>query len=139
MIWQDILLNSKPADDQITSSLAQLFGVSTKEVVIVDDVTEQIDIGDPAILCERSAVEGDFVLQVTIMPRKPAVIAIADSKDDKELVRTLGESLRADCLIGDDSENPYAYILIPAGGTAEYVYLNAEEPEEDRYVIDKRQ
>ena len=139
MIWQDILLSRTAEDDRIAAALARVFGLSDQDVAIIDDITEAEDMGDPGLICERTPIEGDFVLQLTVMPQAAAAVDLAERSEDRDLVLALGKALGADCLIAnDETENPYAYSLIRTDGEGAQVHLDPDKLDDGRYVVQER-
>lgn len=136
----DILFDRDVATKKLTAAFATVYDVSMDSILVVDDIAEATFAGHiterTRIVCERTLVEGDFRLLVAVYIRDSDV----NQSDDIKTAGQLATKLQAACLIFDDTNNPYRWLLVEGKGKVRPVfldpkYLDAED--QPTYVLAK--
>jgi hypothetical protein len=114
------------------SNVSQVFFISPAGVLVVDDITESAVSEDICIITEKMPVKGDFLLKLSIY--------LLDSKLErfnfKAIARKFCSILSCQCLISDDSVNPYSMFLVKESKDIQLVYLEPEQLDEnEEYII----
>lgn len=139
MLWQDILIDRRLTDQEITDALAGTFAVNPADVQVIEDIADpSITIRDGIrVLCEAVPVEGDFVLKLALYLRDEALEQLTVSRDDRKLIGQF-------CLLGncvalmDDGEiDPYRWLLVRGVADTQPVYLDAEAMDHGRYILNE--
>lgn len=132
MLWEEILIDREPADEELRSALAGLFGVARGEVLVVGSVAAQEVPAGVRVLGERGAAGGDFPARLSVYVLDAALEATERAAFVGEFCRRLGCS----CLVSDDSPNPYAMTRVGPDGARARVYLDVERLDDrEEYVV----
>jgi len=131
MFGEDILLGRALTNDEIVAALAAAFSVAGEDVTVVDGPIQGEVDADARIRCERFAVGGDFPTHLSVY----LLDAALDVLDRMATVRHLCAELRTECLVSDDSVNPYTMLLVQAAGAERAVSLDPRRMDDDEYVI----
>ena len=123
MTSQDILISRDLAADETIAGLSAVLSVEPKEVVLVADWDEfPIARGAP-VICHRTHLGGHYPL---ILHLYINALAIKPS-NDLEAVRHLCKIWQCDCLMSDDSLNPYLMLHVSRTGEASTVSVDVEK------------
>lgn len=108
----DILFDREIAPEELRDALAEVCAVAVADILVVDDVAaatfEHRVEKHIRMLCERTLVQGEFQMLLSVYARDPAL----DTLDAKVVVGKLCNHLQCTCLISDDTPNPYRWLLI---------------------------
>ena len=135
MNWQDLVLDQSVTDGALATLVAMAFGMSTQEVSIVNSVEDFPPRGDKSIVCVKSSLAPDFLMQLSIY---------LFFKNDLggtafpllEIVKSLCINGNLTCLVPDDSMNPYQFTKVLRDGSTSKVAVDPIAlDEEGRYVI----
>jgi hypothetical protein len=134
MIWQEFLVDRNLTENEIANAIAQLFSIPLTDVLVVDDIVET-DVSDQVrVLCERMSVEGDFSIRLSIYLRDSNL----DQSDSTLKIGQFCELLNCQCLVSDESVNPYQWRLVQSSENWKLVYLNPKKLDEnEEYIIQK--
>jgi hypothetical protein len=129
VLWSDILINRHLSDVELEMAISKLFSVSTKNILIVDDITEVEPTLATQLLCERRTIKGDFPFVLSIYPQN-------SNLEVDNLVGQLCDQLEVLCLISDDDLNPFSMMLVQNSTYQTPVLLNPQRFEHDEYVLE---
>jgi hypothetical protein len=101
------------------------------DVLVVDERPETPIRDSIRILCQVQDVDGDFKQIISLYLKDATLSSLLT---DETLGKFCNE-LDCDCLISDDSDNPYSMRLIQGKNDFKTVYLSPEFLEEDQYVL----
>jgi hypothetical protein len=134
MIWQEFLVDQNFTKNEIANAIAQVFLIPLKDVLVVDDLVET-DVTDRVrVLCEQMSVEGDFSIRLSIYLRDSNL----DQSDSTLKIGQFCELLNCQCLVPDESVNPYQWRLVQSSENWKLVYLNPKVIDEnEEYIIQK--
>jgi hypothetical protein len=134
MIWQEFLVDRNLTENEIANAIAQLFSIPLTDVLVVDDIVET-DVSDRVrVLCERMSVEGDFSIRLSIYLRDSNL----EQSDSTLKIGQFCELLNCQCLVSDESVNPYQWRLVQSSETWKLVYLDPKKLDEnEEYIIQK--
>ena len=134
MIWQEFLVDRNLTENEIANAIAQLFLIPLTDVLVVDDIVET-DVSDRVrVLCERMSVEGDFSIRLSIYLRDSNL----DQSDSTLKIGQFCELLNCQCLVADESVNPYQWRLVQSSENWKLVYLNPKKLDEnEEYIVQK--
>jgi len=134
MIWQEFLVDRNLTENEIANAIAQLFLIPLKDVLVVDDIVET-DVSDQVrVLCERMSVEGDFSIRLSIYLRDSNL----EQSNSTLKIGQFCELLNCQCLVPDESVNPYQWLLVQSSENWKLVYLNPKALDEnEEYIIEK--
>jgi hypothetical protein len=134
MIWQEFLVDRNLTEDEIASAIAQIFLIPLTDVLVVDDIVET-DVSDQVrVLCERMSVEGDFSIRLSIYLHDSNL----EESNSTLKIGQFCELLNCQCLLPDESVNPYQWRLVESSESWKLVYLNSELLDEnEEYIIQK--
>ncbi|MGA9525280.1 MAG: hypothetical protein WBV82_27725 [Myxococcaceae bacterium] len=108
----DFHFDRAPTTEQLLDALAQAFSVPRESILMVADITGDEDVKGLSLLCTSHRSDGEFPLHVSVYPQSDSVMLPTES----EAARFLCRSLEARCLITDDRENPYTWLLVDVAG-----------------------
>jgi hypothetical protein len=134
MIWQEFLVDRNLTENEIANAIAQVFLIPLTDVLVVDDIVET-DVSERIrVLCERMSVEGDFSIRLSIYLRDSNL----EQSDSTLKIGQFCELLNCQCLVSDESVNPYQWRLVQSSETWKLVYLNPKKLDEnEEYIIQK--
>lgn len=132
MIWQEFLVDRNLTENEIANAIANLFLIPLTDVLVVDDIVET-DVSERVrVLCERMSVEGDFSIRLSIYLRDSNL----DQSDSTLKIGQFCELLNCQCLVSDESVNPYQWRLVQSSETWKLVYLDPTLLDEnEEYII----
>ncbi len=134
MLWEELLIDREPGDEELAAALAELFGLARGGVVVRESDARAEDPGGARVVCERLAGGGDFPVRFSVYVLDEGL----EGTQSLPLVERLCRRLGCSCLISDDSPNPYSMLHVRADGTTRRVYLDtARLDEHDEFVIDR--
>jgi hypothetical protein len=129
----DVIASRVLDAQEIQAAVSHLFGILPNVVLVVNDLEELLEetVPDRRVMCHVSHLpsgafrtvlsfhEGEF----SALPRL-------------ETVKRLCVILRCDCLISDDTLNPYAMVLVDRQGESVLILLDPDRlDEQNEYVI----
>jgi hypothetical protein len=132
MIWQEFLVDRNLTENEIANAIAQLFSIALTDVLVVDDIVET-DVSDRVrVLCERMSVEGDFSIRLSIYLRDSNL----EQSDSTLKIGQFCELLNCQCLVSDESVNPYQWRLVQSSENWKLVYLDPKKLDDnEEYII----
>jgi hypothetical protein len=131
MSCQDILINRSIEFNKIQTALSQIFAINSSDILVVDEVPQTPIQESTRILCQAQEISGDFKQLVTIYLRDDSLNSLLTS----DTISKLCQRLKCECLISDDSDNPYSMILIRGENDYQTAYLLPEYLEQEQYVL----
>lgn len=128
---EDFLIDRNLSEDELKATISQLFSVSPIDVLVINDIAEAKADKNIRIICERLPVKGDFLTRVCIY------------LNDSKLAKPISEStikefctiLHCNCLISDDSVNPYSMLLVQESEDIQLISLDPERLNRDEEYI----
>jgi hypothetical protein len=132
MIWQEFLVARNLTENEIANAIAQLFLIPLTDVLVVDDIVKT-DVSERIrVLCERMSVEGDFSIRLSIYLRDSNL----EQSDSTLKIGQFCQLLNCQCLVSDESVNPYQWRLVQSSETWKLVYLDPKLLDEnEEYII----
>lgn len=115
MIWQDVIINRVLSKAEIEQGIRTIFPINTEKIFITADMYNMnISLGDNIkIVCETWISKADFPFSVTIYLREDSLLPKTNMlKHNIQRFGEFCELLNCSVLIGDNSNNPYTWILI---------------------------
>lgn len=117
----DFLLQHDAEPEKIQLALATFYQL--KEGLAIEPWVEQENY-------HTAALTGDVALLLSVYK---------DPKDEMALARFLAQTLHTKVIIGDESLNPYSWVLIDEKGRAQPIYQDSMDEQEDgSFVVDSR-
>ena len=129
----DLVIKDPVSESKLRSALAEAFGVPEARTSVIDDIADYPEKEEADLVGVRTAVEGDFTSLVSIHTEPRAL----PYPEEHEIAQVISAKLGSDCLLPDESENPYAMYYIPVSGSVSRVFLDDEQAEEGRYILTK--
>ncbi|NER46418.1 MAG: hypothetical protein F6J92_06935 [Symploca sp. SIO1A3] len=131
MIWE-VLIDRHLTANEIVTTVSELLLISLADILIVDDITSVKVNPKTRVVCENTAIRGDFSMLLSIYLRDPNLGEL----DIKALTGQFSNMLRCKCLISDESVNPYSWLLIQGTTDCQIVYLDSDKlDEKEEYVV----
>ena len=131
MIWE-MLIDRHLTANEIVTTVSELLLISLADILIVDDITSVKVSPKTRVVCENTAIGGDFSMLLSIYLRDPNLGEL----DIKALTGQFSNMLRCKCLISDESVNPYSWLLIQGTTDCQIVYLDSDKlDEKEEYVV----
>jgi hypothetical protein len=129
----DVLVDRKLTSDEIVSVLRQVFGLSSSEVLVVDEMPEEPIGNNVGLICERREVNGEFCLILSLY--------VQDGKfshcNEADTIGRFCEISHCRCLISDNSINPYSFFLVQSPKGLKNVFLDANRLEDnEEYTLE---
>ena len=113
----DVLFESDYADAQVREAVAEVVGVSGKDVLVIHDVSGYLQRASEQVVCLIHNFPEGFRQLLTIDCRKDLNV--------ENVVCRLSSILSVRCLLPADQPNPYAVRLILPDGEVSDVYVDA--------------
>ncbi|NET57174.1 MAG: hypothetical protein F6K47_13730 [Symploca sp. SIO2E6] len=131
MIWE-MLIDRNLTADEIATTISDLLLIPLADILVVDDITSvNIDL-KTKVVCENTAIGGDFSMMLSIYLRDPNLGKL----DIKASTGQFSSMLRCKCLISDESANPYSWLLIQGTTDCQIVYLDPDKLDEnEEYLV----
>ena len=122
MIWRDIVLQHPLKDREIVTGLAAAFGIGSDDVLVhrgTDDFPDPLDAKVVCIAVDRT--EGfRIVLSLYTYFDPPREV------DPVAVVRDFARATQTECLLPDDSPDPYTMIQVFPSGEVARVKLDVD-------------
>lgn len=134
MCCGDVLIDRVLSDGEVASSLNQLFSASQGEVLVVDDIASPNLKLTPLVkvICEKRQVKGSFPTALSFYIHDEKIRRL----DEQQVIKQLCVLLNCSCLISDNSNNPYSWLLAQATGSTQHVSLDPVMlDDEEAYII----
>ena len=136
MIWEDMLIERSLTDDQIQCAIAEVFEVPPSEVErIGDDLGSATDGDLPRVVYRRWPATGDFLSRVEASVDDDQVRPVLLGQGHLGLVSRLSLAWKSPVLIGDDSVDPSAWLLMSGPDRIQLVHIDLGEEEDDVYRL----
>jgi hypothetical protein len=134
MYWQDILLDRKVLDTEISAAFCRVFSISPPYVSIIEDITNTNLDGQIKVAIERMSAKGDFPLRLAIYLYDTRL----EQLDNLTIVGQLCGMLHCKCLVNGSSPNPYLMLLVRGVGIYQPVYVDADRLNDgDEFVVSR--
>lgn len=127
MIWQDVFINRILNSQEIKKGLSTIFPVSEDDILVVSDISSEECVVDDEIkiLCETWVSKTDFPYSITIYLRNEKIIPVGNKIESDILkIGKFCEVLKCEALIGDDTVNPFLWVLIKNNTEFERISIN---------------
>ena len=122
MIWQDVVIQRPLGDQEIVKGLAAGFGINPHEVLVhwgFDDFPEP---NGAVVVCVASERAEGFRSVISLY-----TYFDSPREDDSVVVmREFARVAQTECLLSDDSPNPYTMIHIHPSGEVVSVWLDVD-------------
>lgn len=127
------LFNRDIGDNEILDSLSEVFNISRDRIFIINDIC-LIDtkLDKIELLCEKTSIEGSFQNMLTLYLRSENLRKAGYV--EQNIFIQLCNLLDCECLISDDSYNPFTMILIKSNAMKN-VYFVPEYLDNEIYNI----
>lgn len=139
MLWESFLVGRAVPDKPLRDACGGALGIAPQRVRIVERIEDAPPPGDPQVglVIERTPAKGQFPLDVTLYVTEPSRHdSLRDATRSRELLVAICRRLCADCLISDDSPDPYTMLLVRPDGGIHRVELDPERLDADEeYVV----
>lgn len=137
MLWEDVLIKCRAADDAIAESVADVFAIDPASVLIVDAVEDALGLVHDSVLVlvERKPLAGASRLHLSLALRHADLECRVQSRT-ATLAALQRLAARLDCAVitGDESLDPSAWLLIRGSGSVTPVTLDVERLDDDGFV-----
>jgi hypothetical protein len=134
-LWQDILLDRVVDDDALRAAIGCIFDVEPRSILVVEQITPELDAQTARVIVERFGSAGDFPLHVSIYLLDQSLIEQAGITPGTELVAALCRALNCSCLMSDASPSVHTWLRIDNAGTIEHVTLDPDALDRDEYRL----
>lgn len=128
------LFNKNFNNSEVLDALSKIFNLSSQKIFITDNVynidTELDD--NIEILCAQINIKGNFLNKISIYLRSKKLEKM--NYVEEEVFSQLCNITNSECLISDDSSNPYTMILLEKQSKRK-VSLVPEDLENEIYTI----
>lgn len=131
MIWNEFLVDRNLSKDELEATISQVFSVSPREILVVNDIAEAKVDKNIRIICERLPLRGDFLMRLSIYLHDSQLKQL----DPKLVIKQFCCILHCKCLISDDSVNPFTMLLVQESKDIQPVALDPEKLEENQEYI----
>ncbi len=132
MLWEEILVDRYLTDNEIITTISDIFSISPKDVLVITDISEMKINQYIRILCERLIVKGDFLIKLAIYLRDP----VLEQMDKKLFISRFCGKLNCICLLADTNINPYSMLLVRGLDVQQIVHLDSERLDEnEEYIV----
>ncbi|NES18239.1 MAG: hypothetical protein F6K41_04740 [Symploca sp. SIO3E6] len=131
MIWE-MLIDRHLTANEVVTTVSKLLLIPVADILVIDDITSvRVDL-KTKVVCENTAIGGDFPMMLSIYLRDPNLGEL----DIKASTGQFSGMLRCKCLISDESVNPYSWLLIQGTTDCQIVYLDPDKLDEnEEYVV----
>ena len=120
-------------NDVILDSLSKVFDISSQKIFITNDICSiDTKLDDIELLCEKAIAEGNFLNILTLYLRSENLQQARYL--EQNIFIQFGKLFDCECLISDNSPNPYTMILINSNGVKN-VSLVPEDLDNEIYNI----
>jgi hypothetical protein len=131
----DIHIARHLSREQALDCIAHVFGVARDEVIILQDYEQIIPLPPGRIVCGTRQRTGEFPTTLEIFVGEQVEQALPEH----EVASRIARFLPADCLISDDSLNPFSWTLVSADGKVQQVFVDTDALDRDELRINRRQ
>jgi hypothetical protein len=137
MLWEDVLVECPVVDTALATSLADVFAIEPKEVLIADPADDALPLLDDGVrvLVERRRLAGDFQLHLSLFLRDADLERAVDGRAATlAALQRLAARLGCAVLTGDESLDPSAWLLVRGSGPIDAVRLDVGRLDNDGFV-----
>ncbi len=138
MLWEELLLDRPVSDESLVRALSVALGLPEESIRVLDDVAKAPDVTacEPRLLVERSALPGDFPLQIGLYVRDAELEPRLQPQSERlARVKRLCGLLDAAGLLSDESPSPFFWLRVHPTGAVDAVTLDADHLDRDEYVV----
>ncbi|MFZ5987729.1 MAG: hypothetical protein ACOYWZ_11470 [Bacillota bacterium] len=128
-MWQDIIISRIFTKNKIVKGLCTVFPVVANEILIVKDIDDiKGTISDSIrIVCQTWVSKTEFPFSISIYLRDQSLLPKEKKLyHDIYKVGEFCETLNCEAIIGDDTINPYSWILIKSRNDYSPIYVDIE-------------
>jgi hypothetical protein len=127
MIWQELVTDRNLTEHEIKHAISKAFNISPKSIFVVDDITE-FDVDEQVrVVCERIEMSGDFPMRISIYLRDEQLVP----SNSQTMLGDLCDLMKCQCLVSDESPNPYQWLLIQNSKNWRSVYIDPVKLDEN--------
>lgn len=130
----EALITKRVNNARLSEIISNIFKISIHEILITNNICDRnLKVNNNIkILCENDRAKGDFSTRICIYFRK---LNLKDIKySEEQFFIKLSQILKGKCLISDDTNNPFTWILLD-NNHKQSVYLIPECLDREIYVI----
>ena len=121
MIWQDIVIERRVSESELSSALADAFNINTVNIVINKSVGDVVKSVDKAILCDIHNHDFGYCITVAIY-----LFIIFDRNADTILLQKISNILQTSILISDESPSYYSMTKVDPLGKISQVNIDPD-------------
>ena len=127
------LFNRDIGDSEILDSLSKVFDISRDRIFITNDICSiDTKLDNIELLCEKTSIKGSFQNMLTLYLRSQNLRKAGYV--EQNIFIQLCKLLNCECLISDDSYNPFTMILIKSNGIKSVSFI-PEDMDNEIYNI----
>lgn len=128
----DIIIKDRFEDHQIQKTIAEIFSLSEHQVSVSSlDISEKVE-DSVEIFCTAEKIEGDYNILLSIYIKNAQI-----QLDERSVAEKICSSFQTECLIPNDSLDPFTMLKITPNRIWQNVSLDPEELENNVYRIYK--
>ena len=128
-MWQDVIISRLLSKEEIKKGLCTIFPVKANEILVVDNIESiQGYLGeDIRILCQTWLSKVEFPFSISIYLRDQSLIPNENKlQHDIDKIGEFCETLICEAIIGDESVNPYSWLLIRSRVDYRQTFINLD-------------
>ena len=129
----DIHVSRLVTPQEASLFIAEAFEIETGQCTVVNDVEDLDDAINWEVWCVLCSRDGLFPTSLEVYPS-----ASRRRLEEAEIARRASAHFKAECLISDESENPYAWQLVDQAGRIEAVSIDPDAFAKDQFVLPGR-
>lgn len=130
----EALITKRINNEQLSEIISNILDISSQDILTINNICDRgIAVNDNIkILVENDRAKGDFSTRICIYFRK---LNFKDIKySEEQFFRKLSQLLKCKCLISDDTNNPFTWILLD-NNDKQSVYLIPKYLDREIYII----
>ena len=132
MIWQDVLVHKPLGNDEIALGLAHAFHIRPHDVILSEDATSFPDPLHAKVVCTVIRRDAGYRLALFLY----TYFCDDYHPDYLSPIKRLAEFCDTECLISDDSPNPYTMQIVYPNGRVALVHLDSQQlNDKDQYHL----
>ena len=119
----DFLLDSDVEPEALRAALAQALSVEPDQVDVIADLS---DIGEAPVIAQVGELDGAFPSSVAVYARHEIGV---------EFVQAVSQALGMRALVGDDSPDPFTWLLAHPDGSLDHVEVDPDALDREEFEI----
>ena len=132
MIWQDIVVRRRLDDHDLVRGIAAGFGVNPRDVLVHRGTDDFPAPGDAKIVCLASDRPEGFRTVISLY----TYFNSPRHDEPTDVVKTFARTTQTECLLTDDSADPYTMMRVEPSGDSGRVNLDIDRlDDKGEYII----